>query len=210
MKIVGLSLLAIFCLLVIASFYILRTQILIPGADRQPFTPIAIRAEDPNQGKPQAAITIVYFSSFTCPACRTSALTMDQLRAVYGDRLRIVRKDLPLDTETARPAALAGRCAQQQGKFWQYHDELFNQQSKLAADPTIWLAIATTVGLDKTIFSQCFNDRSTMSLIEQDIADAAAVSIPSVPYFELNGQVRVAEDIPLSQWRQIIDTSLVL
>ncbi len=210
MKIVGFSLLALLCLAFVASFFILKYGQLDPRARREAFTVIPIRAEDPSVGKSGAKVTVVYFSSFTCAACRSTALTMDQLRAVYGDTLRIIRKDLPLDTDTARTASLAARCAQQQGKFWQYHDELFSQQSKLIDDPTIWLSIADSLRLDKTLFSQCLNDRSTLSLIEQDIADATTAGIPSIPYFEINSKVRVAEDIPLSQWRQLIDTSLVL
>jgi protein-disulfide isomerase len=97
-----------------------------------------------------------------------------------------------------------------QGKFWQYHDALFSRQDSLSNDESIWITTADDLHLDRTLFSRCLNDRATLSLIEQDIADAAVAGIPSIPYFELNGTVRIAEDIPLSQWRQIIDSSLSL
>ncbi len=210
MKIIGFSLLAVLCVVLVVSFYLSRHIFLAPGATRQTFTPVVIRDEDPSLGKKDAQLSLVYFSSFTCPACRSSALTMDQLRAVYGDKIRIVRKDLPLDTDAGRTAALAARCAQQQGKFWQFHDELFSQQEKLATDNRIWLSVANDLNLDTALFTRCLNDRSTLSLIEQDINDATAADINSIPYFELNAKIRVAEDIPLSQWRQVIDSLLVL
>jgi protein-disulfide isomerase len=127
MKTLGLSLLGILILSGLVVYYFATRQIILPGSVGQPFVAVPIRSEDPTLGKASAATTIVYFSSFTCPACRTSALTLDQLRAIYGDTVRIVRKDLPLDTDNARTAALAARCAQLQGKFWQYHDELWRQ-----------------------------------------------------------------------------------
>lgn len=209
MKFFGFSLLALLILSGVVFYYLSVRGRFIPGSVGQAFTAVPVRAEDPAQGSASAKTTLVYFSSFTCPACRTSALTLDQLRAIYGDKIRIIRKDLPLDTDTARTAALAGRCAQLQGKFWQYHDELFARQSSLADDTSIWISIADSLHLDRTLFSRCLNDRVPMSLIEQDIADAATAGIPSIPYFELNGTIRVAEDISLSQWRQLIDTSLL-
>jgi protein-disulfide isomerase len=203
MKLLGFSLLALLILSGIAFYYITVTNRVIPGAVGDAFTAVPLRPEDPSEGSATAKTTLVYFSSFTCPACRTSALTMDQLRALYGDRLRIIRKDLPLDTDTARTAALAARCAQLQGKFWQYHDALFSHQDSLSNDESIWITTADDLHLDRALFTRCLNDRATLSLIEQDIADAAAAGIPSIPYFELNGTVRIAEDIPLSQWRQM-------
>ncbi len=210
MKLFGFSLLALLILSGIVFYYITVRNRIIPGSVGQAFIAVPLRAEDPAVGPVTAKTTLVYFSSFTCPACRTSALTLDQLRAIYGDKVRIVRKDLPLDTDNARTAALAARCAQLQGKFWQYHDELFARQTRLTDDASIWISIADDLHLDRALFSRCLNDRATLSLIEQDIADATTAGIPSIPYFELNGTIRVAEDISLSQWRQIIDSSFIL
>src|SRR4029079_8656742 len=94
---------------------------------------IEVPADDPPIGPASAPVTLIEFSDFQCPFCQRVAPTLKQIRATYGDRVRIVWKDFPLTQihPQACDAAQAGNCAQEQGKFWEFHDQLFANQAAL-------------------------------------------------------------------------------
>ncbi len=83
----------------------------------------------PYKGPPDAQVVIVEFEDFFCPFCKESQRTLDELLARYPNKIRLVHKDFPIDDlhPGARQAHLAARCADEQGKFWAYHDELFDR-----------------------------------------------------------------------------------
>jgi thiol-disulfide isomerase/thioredoxin len=85
----------------------------------------------PTWGNSKAPVTIVEFSDFQCPFCSRAIPTVDQLKKEYGpDKIRVVFRDMPLPShDRAVPAALASHCANEQGKFWEYHDLLFQNQT---------------------------------------------------------------------------------
>lgn len=167
---------------------------------------VTVNPEDPYKGKTDAPITIVEFSSFTCENCRNSAAIMDQLLALYPDNLKIVWKDFPHDGAPASRAAVAGRCAQLQGKFWPYHDLLFANQDKLLTEETqIFEDLAAQVGLNTSQFIDCLNGNSVTALIQQNVQEGLDSGLTGVPYFDINNQQRVDSAISLGQWRQIIE-----
>src|SRR5215469_4441987 len=89
----------------------------------------------PTLGPGDASVTIVEFTDFQCPFCKRSEDTVKQLRAHYGDKVQFVHMDFPLSFHShALDAAKAARCANEQGKFWQYRDALFADQSKLSSN----------------------------------------------------------------------------
>ncbi len=94
---------------------------------------IAVDANDPSLGPASAPVTIVEFSDFQCPFCQRAVPTLKQVRAKYGDKVRIVWKDFPLTQIHAQAfkAAEGSRCAGEQGKFWEFHDHLFANQQAL-------------------------------------------------------------------------------
>jgi len=81
----------------------------------------------PFNGSPTAPITIVKFEDFHCPFCKRAQATQAQLLSRYGKKIKLVHRDFPIDTlhPDARNAHEAARCANEQGKFWEYHDLLY-------------------------------------------------------------------------------------
>ena len=175
-----------------------------PQQVKQSFTPVAISDFDPSLGSKDAQISIVTFSSFTCPACQRNADVLRQVRGLYPDKVRLIWKDLP-DDDTARQLALAARCAQNQGKFWQYHDRLFTQQNQVTDWSLVLLQNALDLKLDQTIFSSCLQDQQPMDLIETNISQGTVARITAVPYSEVNGTIRVDGELSLSEWQAIIN-----
>ena len=91
-------------------------------------------AGHPWTGGKDAPVTLVEFSDFQCPYCRAAEPTVQAVRQKYGDKVRFVYMDFPLGMHAhAMDASNAAQCAGDQDKFWQYHDALFADQSKLAS-----------------------------------------------------------------------------
>lgn len=143
---------------------------------------------DPSQGPASAPVTAIAMSSFTCPACKITAGQMDQLAALYPDKVRIVWKDLPDSTGDAYRAAIAGRCAQMQGKFWQYHDVLYLKQDLLATRElyTLW---AKELGLSTDRFDTCLDKEQTKDLVDASIAEGLHVGVSQVPHVQIGTAV---------------------
>ena len=99
---------------------------------------------------------IVEFSDFECPFCKRATATLDALLERYGDRVRFVFKDFPLSSHsTASKAAEAGNCANEQNRFWEFHDKLFATQGAL--DVSSLKAYAVELGLDAAAFASCLD-----------------------------------------------------
>ena len=167
---------------------------------------VVIRPEDPYRGPADAEITIVEFGSFTCESCRQASATVKQLQALYPADIKLVWKDYPHDLGVSRTAALAARCAQLQGKFWDYHDGLFALGGEITY--TDLVDLAESLSLRSTDFIQCLNENRTLNLVEADIADGAAIQIEAVPFFDINNVQQIIGDVSIGRWRQIIDSYL--
>ena len=123
----------------------------------------------PTLGPKNAPITIVEFTDFQCPFCKSSEGTVKQLRAKYGDKVKLVHMDFPLAFHShAVDAANAARCAEDQGKFWEFHDALFANQGKLA--PADLKATAKSVGLNSTEFDGCLDKAKHQAAVKSDLA----------------------------------------
>lgn len=206
MKRSGIIVILLLALLVFIAW--IFVQVSRPGlkqqAIKQEFKPLSARPTDPVKGSRQPEITVITFSSFTCAACKRLSATLDQLLALYPDKLKIVWKDAPLDENNARPAAQAARCAQLQGRFWQYHDLVFQGQDDLLIDTAVLTTAAQTLQLDMGQFNRCLSQNETTSLVDDDVSDATAANISAVPLSELNGIIRVEGEASLAQWQQMI------
>jgi protein-disulfide isomerase len=160
----------------------------------------------PSLGKKNAPVTIVEFTDFQCPFCRATESTVKQLRTKYGDKIRLVHMDFPLSFHShALDAAKAARCANDQDKFWQFHDSLFASQGKLS--PADLKATAKTLGLNTTQFDACFDKGKHEDEIKKDVAAGEKLGVDGTPAFFIDGRPLVGAQ-PLPQFEQIIDDEL--
>jgi protein-disulfide isomerase len=164
--------------------------------------------DQPSWGAADAPITIVEFSDFQCPFCeRFYTDTYPQLKQKYGDKIRFVYRDFPLSQihPQADIAAQAANCAHSEGKFWEYHDILFKNQSKLQRDDLV--GYATQLGIDKTNFSKCLDSRTYDPQINQDLQDGFNLGVGGTPTFFINGRPVVGAQ-PFAVFAQAIDAEL--
>jgi protein-disulfide isomerase len=149
-------------------------------------TPIET-TDDPSLGPDDAIIKIVEFGDFQCPYCLEAFPTIKSLLANYPSDVKVIFRDFPyaVNHPDALNAALAANCAYEQGKFWQYHDLLFNNQSDLSVANLKLLA--NQVPLDATKFNDCFDSRKYLAEIQNDLQDGISLGITGTPTFFING-----------------------
>jgi protein-disulfide isomerase len=136
-------------------------------------------------GRADAPVTIIEFSDYQCPYCAHFALqTFPDVRRAYVDtgKVRYAARDLPLPFHAfALPAAVAARCAGEQGKFWEYRDELFRNQAQLGRAP--YAEFAQQLGLDVARFEACRTSGQQEAAVRADAAMARSHGISSTPSF---------------------------
>jgi protein-disulfide isomerase len=155
--------------------------------------PPVVRVEVGTQGAPvrglaAAPVTLVEFSDFHCPFCKQSQATLKQLLARYAGKLKLVYRDFPLDQlhPQARGAAEAARCANDQGKFWEYHDVLFTQPPQGGSESL--RRYAEQVGLDTVAFDRCLSSGVHREAVQRDVEEGTRLGITGTPAFFINGR----------------------
>ena len=160
----------------------------------------------PARGPADAPVQIIEFSDFECPFCQRSAPTIARVLADYGDRIRLVYRHYPLPNHpNARPAAEASACAAELGAFWQYHDRLFENQTRLAEGDL--KQHAADLGLEAGAFNDCFDSRKYRQDVDADIAAADEAGVSGTPAFFINGRPLNGAQ-PYEAFRRIIDEEL--
>lgn len=157
---------------------------------RAPEAPVLqISTDDqPSKGPATAPVTIVEFTDFQCPSCAQAHPTLERLTAEYGDRLRLVVRDFPLEMhENARKAAEAAEAARTQGKYWEYAALLFTNQSALGVDKL--KEYATRVGLDRAKFDAMLDSGQFADKVQRDYQDGVLLGVGGTPTFFINGRV---------------------
>jgi protein-disulfide isomerase len=138
-------------------------------------------------GPATAKVTVVEFSDFQCPYCAQAHDTVHQLRERYADQVRIIYRHFPLAFhEHARVAAQASLAAHAQGKFWVYHDRLFEHQNAL--DRKSLEGYAQELGLDVAAFKKGLDDNAYDAQVEADIALGRSVRVDGTPTMFINGK----------------------
>jgi protein-disulfide isomerase len=159
--------------------------------------------KSPVKGPADAKITVVEFSDFQCPYCKRGRDTMEELLKAYPKDVKVVFKHYPLPFhKEAEPSAKAAWAAQQQGKFWEYHDVMFNNQDKLGTD--FYLATAKELKLDEAKFKADMNSEAAAKQVKDDTEAGAKNGIQGTPGFFVNG-VAVKGAYPASHFKGIID-----
>lgn len=174
-----------------------------------PATPVAmLDRPNPQIGPKDAPVTIVEFGDFGCSSCRiwAAAGMRQQLLDKYGDKIRFVWADFPVVTLGSPKAAEAGRCAYDQGKFWEYQDYLYNNYQGIALPDLKFYA--GSIGLDQTLFDQCLESGVKAAEVNLDFRDAMLRSLHGTPTFLINDKVVIDGMAPLAKFAAIIDPIL--
>lgn len=159
------------------------------------------------RGDSKAPVTIVEFSDFQCPFCKKVHPVMKELLTKYAGRVKLAYRDFPLRQihAQAQIAAEASRCAEEQGRFWEYHDRLFENQGKL--DQTALVEYAAGGGLDRPQFESCLASGKFRPQIEQDYQEGMRLGVQGTPAFFING-VLVSGAQPADVFEKAIEAEL--
>lgn len=166
-----------------------------------------VAANGPSKGPSNAPVTIVEFSDFECPFCGKVGPTLQQVLDKYGDKVRLVFRQFPLNFHAhAQKAGEASLCAHEQGQFWAMHDLMFGDQKALAVEQ-LKAKAATIKGLDTAAFAQCLDGGQTAATIRTDLAEGSAAGVSGTPAFFINGRF-LSGAMPFEQFAQVIDEEL--
>ena len=161
------------------------------------------------KGAENSVVTLVKFEDFQCPYCKTVQPVLADLLKRYSGKLRVVHKDLPLESihPEARQAAEAAGCAGDQGKFWQYHDRLYAGAPKVATGDL--KAYAIDVGLKGADFDRCLASGKFTAAVQKDFNQGANLGLTGTPVFFINGRQLIGAQ-PIEAFSAIIDEELAL
>jgi protein-disulfide isomerase len=166
-----------------------------------------VAATGPSLGPAGARVTIIEFADFQCPFCQRANPVLKEVLARYPEDVRVVYRQLPLDGlhPRARAAAEASLCADDQDRFWPYHDRLYENPKALSPDDLV--AHASALGLDLEQFRRCVAERTHRERVQEDAQAAAAAGISGTPAFLVNG-ILLSGARPASAFVQLIDEEL--
>ena len=200
--------------LVTVGFFFLMAAAVLSG---QPSDLLA-RADDRVRGDPQAPVTLIEYSDFTCGFClKFFRETWPRLRADYIEtgKVRFLYRDFPRGFQgPGLDAAVAARCAGNQGRYWQMHDRLFGDDRRLG--PTDLQRHAQTIGLDLPLFSKCLEEAPHTDAIRRDREEGVRLGFVGTPGFVLlrtqgTGQQRpiaIPGAVPFKVFQEQIDRLL--
>ncbi|NOK10504.1 thioredoxin domain-containing protein [Corallococcus exercitus] len=178
----------------------------LPEPPRPPAERKQVAATGPSKGPEGAPVTIVEFSDFQCPFCSRAIGTVDQVTKTYGDKVRLVFRQFPLDFhKQAQKAAEASLCANDQGKFWEMHDKLFASQQALGVDDL--KKYAGELKLDTAKFNSCLDSGEKAATVKADQADGSKVGVSGTPAFFING-IMLSGAQPFDEFKSVIDAEL--
>jgi protein-disulfide isomerase len=173
--------------------------------DNQPIRVALGNTDGITKGPADAPVTIVEFSDFQCPFCARAEATLDRVMATYPGRVRVVWRDFPLPFhDNAAAAALIGREARAEGKFWPLQKQLFANQGALDRAGLERLAVAA--GLDPGRVRAAL-DRPARGPLDADVAEAGKLGVRGTPTFFINGR-RLTGAQPFDRFKGIIDEEL--
>jgi protein-disulfide isomerase len=168
----------------------------------------AVKAVGAALGPENAPIELIEFSDFECPYCRRAAPVVKQVLEAYGNRVRLVYRHYPLAQHpNARPAAEAAACANEQGKFWAYHDRLFADPAKIS-DADLKQS-AKDLGLDAARFNTCVDAHTFRQAVDADVTAGQAAGVTGTPAFFINGRPLLG-DPSFDVFKRVIDEELEL
>ena len=185
----------------------LRSRASISIALEPPRETLTIKAGEPADGPVDAPVQIVMYSDYQCPFCARVEPTLEKVKQTYGERVRLVFRDFPLASihPEATAAGTAAHCAHEQGRFWDIHDRLFSNQSRMAEGDR--LRHATDLGLDMGRFTTCTAGEGAASIVRANLASGEALGVSATPAFFVNGRFMPGAQ-PFEAFQRVIDDEL--
>ncbi len=189
----------------------------------QPTSPVKISADnDPIIGNPDAKISIIEFSDFQCPFCaRFHIQTLPLILEEYIDqgKVKLIFRDFPIQSihPNALPASVAAECANEQGKFKEMHDKLFEYQNQWNRVETVdavslFNQYAIEMNLDQEIFESCLSNGKYIDEIKKDLEDGRDYGVSGTPGFFIGndeiGYVELKGAQPFDSFKKVIDAQL--
>ncbi len=165
-------------------------------------------------GDKNAPIEMIEYSDFQCPFCEkfyTDTLPSILKNYVDTGKVKIVYKHFPLSIHPDAPsAALASECALEQGKFWEMHNLLFDEQNSWSGNSQVidmYKQMAVRLGLDSEKFNQCLDTQKYMNFVNTDYQEGIAKGVRATPTFFINGQMLVGA-LDYSEFQNTIENLL--
>jgi protein-disulfide isomerase len=162
--------------------------------------------DDPSLGKTDAPVTVVMFTDFQCPTCSLVYPILKRVIGEYGDKIRLVVRDFPLERihENAFQAAIAANAANAQGKYFEYKEILYKNQESL--DTESLKKYAGQIGLDVKKFENDLKDEKFKDEIRNDLSDGKKYGVNGTPSIFVNGyKIR---GLSATSFRKAIDRAL--
>jgi len=149
---------------------------------------VPVAAHDPARGPADAPVTVVQFAEYTCTWCVESGDALRRVHETWPDEVRVVFKDFPLaGNPRALPASIAAQCAAEQGRFWEMHERLLEDQTAFATEDLVEHAVA--LSLDRDRFEDCLLSSRPLDGIYEDLALGRSVGVRGTPTWFVNGIV---------------------
>lgn len=166
----------------------------------------------PAVGPADAKVVVRMFGDFECPACKAAEPMVQSTMKAYQDRVRFVWDDFPLISvhPHAYDGAKAARCAQEQGKFWEFHDKLYETQDTwVPAKETITALqdVAQSIGMNVPAFTICYSDDRYAYKVRADLSEGEGNRVQATPTFFVN-QTRYEGVLSEAKWKAILDDAL--
>ena len=163
--------------------------------DEPPSPPLDIATDGhPSRGAESPRITIVEFADYQCPRCRRAAQVLERMVETYPGDVRVVFMDFPINRSgISRKVAEGAVCAQAQGRFWEYHDLAFANQSRLDHDSVV--ALATKLELDTQAFESCLNGPGPKTRVARSEGEARRLGLRATPSIFVNGRPLVSNHL---------------
>ncbi len=167
---------------------------------------------DPALGPRNAKVIIRMFEDLQCPACKAAEPGVEYAMKTYGNRVRFIWDDFPLANihKNTIAAANAARCAEEQGKFWEYHNTLYSQQSswsELSAPTETFVQYAKDYGLNIKKFSSCIANQTYAKKVQNDESEGIRDHVRGTPTFFI-GNKQYVGSMNNDQWDKAIQDAL--
>ena len=166
------------------------------------------------KGSPTATVTLEEFADFQCPQCAMQHPNMNEIKSMYGTRIRFIFREFPLDIKAhdkSYDAAVAAEAAGLQGKFWEMQNILFTNQKTWTDDPNfkqVWKGYAQKIGLDIDKWETDQAGVAARSRVEEDKKRGKAIGLTGTPSLFINGNLIKLDDMTIDGMKAIIDAEL--